>query len=97
MYNLRQGRKDHGRSWSSKFFRQRLIRLSASEIPEYLVGLDEQVAEFKRELVRISWYMRGGVTMQELLHIYSHDDRESMYAIIKDNLETTKESGMPFV
>jgi hypothetical protein len=41
--------------------------------------------------------MRGGVTMQELLHIYSHDDRESMYDIIKDNLETTKESGMPFV
>lgn len=41
--------------------------------------------------------MRGGVTVQELLHIYSHDDRESMYAIIKDNLETTKESGMPFV
>jgi hypothetical protein len=71
--------------------------LPASEIPEYLVGLDEQVGEFKRELVRISWYMRGGVTMQELLHIYSHDDRESMYAIIKDNLETTKESGMPFV
>jgi len=71
--------------------------LPASEIPKYLVGLDEQVDEFKRELVRISWYMRGGVTMQELLHIYSHDDRESMYAIIKDNLETTKESGMPFV
>jgi hypothetical protein len=71
--------------------------LPASEIPKYLVGLDEQVEEFKRDLVRISWYMRGGVTLQELLHIYSHDDRESMYAIIKDNLETTKESGMPFV
>jgi hypothetical protein len=71
--------------------------LPASEIPKYLVGLDEQVEEFKRELVRISWYMRGGVTLQELLHIYSHDDRESMYSIIKDNLETTKESGMPFV
>jgi hypothetical protein len=71
--------------------------LPASEIPKYLVGLDEQVDEFKKDLVRISWYMRGGVTMQELLHIYSHDDRESMYAIIKDNLETTKESGMPFV
>jgi hypothetical protein len=71
--------------------------LPASEIPKYLVGLDEQVEEFKRELVRISWYMRGGVTLQELLHVYSFDDRESMYAIIKDNLETTKESGMPFV
>ena len=71
--------------------------MPASEIPKYLVGLDEQVEEFKRELVRISWYMRGGVTLQELLHVYSFDDRESMYAIIKDNLETTKESGMPFV
>jgi hypothetical protein len=71
--------------------------LPASEIPEFLIGFDKQVEEFKKELVRISWYMRGGVTVQELLHVYSFDDRESMYSVIKDNLETTKESGMPFV
>lgn len=41
--------------------------------------------------------MRGGVTLQELLHIYSFDDREAMYQVIKENLETTKETRMPFI
>ena len=35
--------------------------------------------------------------MHELLHIYSADDRDSMYTVIKENVETTKESGMPLL
>ena len=41
--------------------------------------------------------MRGGVTVHQLLHEYSADDREAFYAVIKDNLEATKESGMPLL
>jgi hypothetical protein len=41
--------------------------------------------------------MRGGVTIHELLHIYSADDRDSMYTVIKENVETTKESGLPLL
>jgi len=41
--------------------------------------------------------MRGGVTLHELLHIYSSDDREAMYAIIKENLEASKTAQMPLV
>jgi len=41
--------------------------------------------------------MRGGVTLAELLHTYSSDDREAMYAVIKENLEATKNSQMPLV
>lgn len=41
--------------------------------------------------------MRGGVSVQDLLHIYSHDDRESFYAVIKENIELTKESRMPLI
>lgn len=37
-------------------------------------------------------YMRGGVTMQELLHSYSSDDRDAMVAVIKENLEAVKAS-----
>lgn len=40
--------------------------------------------------------MRGGVTMQELLHFYSSEDRDAMYAVIEDNLETTKETQLPW-
>jgi hypothetical protein len=41
--------------------------------------------------------MRGGVTVHELLHEFSHDDRESMYIVVKENIELSKASGQPFV
>lgn len=41
--------------------------------------------------------MRGGVAMNDLLLYYSHEDRELMYAIIKENIEATKEAKMPLV
>lgn len=41
--------------------------------------------------------MRGGVTMQELLHIYSYDDREAMYETVKENVEMTKAAQMPLL
>jgi hypothetical protein len=41
--------------------------------------------------------MRGGVTVQELLTIYSMEDREMIYNVIKDNIEATKETRMPLL
>ena len=41
--------------------------------------------------------MRGGVTLHELLHVYSFDDRAACYEVIKDNIELTKESRMPLI
>ena len=74
-----------------------LIGLSASDIHEKLIGLDEETKNFKQELFRISWYMRGGVTVNDLLHVYSFEDREAAYAIIKENMEATKTTQMPLL
>lgn len=41
--------------------------------------------------------MRGGVTLHELLHVYSYDDREAMYEVINENLKITKEAQMPLI
>lgn len=41
--------------------------------------------------------MRGGVTLEQLLHVYSADDRESMYDVIKENIELTKTAQMPLL
>lgn len=41
--------------------------------------------------------MRGGVTVDQLLHQFSYDDRSSMYAVIKENVEISKETNMPLV
>jgi uncharacterized protein (DUF433 family) len=41
--------------------------------------------------------MRGGVSVQELLHVYDADDRAMIYRVIKENIEATKESRMPLL
>jgi hypothetical protein len=80
-----------------KFFRESLIRLDNESIVEYLVRLDTQIKKFKEELFRLSWYMRGGVSVNDLLDRYSHDDRQAMYEVVKENIELTKNSQMPLI
>lgn len=41
--------------------------------------------------------MRGGVTIDHLLYVLSHEDRGIMYDIIKDNIELTKSTKMPLL
>jgi hypothetical protein len=41
--------------------------------------------------------MRGGVTMHELLHVYSEDDLGIMDNIIKQHIDLTKETKMPLL
>lgn len=41
--------------------------------------------------------MRGGVSINDLFDRYSFDDRENMYKLISENIETTKETQMPLL
>jgi hypothetical protein len=92
-----QRRSSYYRTRPIKFFRKSLIGLTASQVEEYLVRLEKEAKDFKTELVRLSWYMRGGVTVDQLLHQYSHDDRSAMYTVVKENIELSKETNMPLV
>ena len=57
--------------------------------------MDNEIKNFKTELSKIAWFMRGGVTMDEL-HGSSPEDREVFSKVIKDNLDTAKKTGQPF-
>jgi len=71
--------------------------MSDDEIEKYLIRLDNEVLEFKDHLFRTSWHMRGGVTVNDLLHIYSYEDMNILDNIIKDHIELTKETQMPIL
>ena len=43
----------------------------------------------------MAWYMRGSMTLDETF-LTAPEDREIMSKMIKENLETTKKSGLPF-
>ena len=41
--------------------------------------------------------MRGGVDLKDLLYLYSFEDRDAMYSVINDNIETTKNTQLPLL
>ena len=43
----------------------------------------------------MTWYMRGGVSYDQALQL-SITERQLISKLIKENLETTKKSGLPF-
>jgi hypothetical protein len=43
----------------------------------------------------MAWFMRGGITYEDAMAL-SQQERDLIGKIVKANLETTKESGLPF-
>jgi hypothetical protein len=61
----------------------------------YLRDLEKEGKSMKHEILKICWFMRGGVTYQEALEM-GFEDRKIIGDIVKDNLDTTKKTGQPF-
>jgi hypothetical protein len=57
--------------------------------------MEKEAIEIRREALKMSWYMRGGLTYDQALQL-SVSERTIVSELIKDNLETTKKSGLPF-
>tara|TARA_R110000772_G_C12985158_1_gene406318 strand:- start:28 stop:204 length:177 start_codon:yes stop_codon:yes gene_type:complete len=57
--------------------------------------MEKESREIKQEALRMVWYMRGGLSYEAALNL-SSDERTTISKLIKDNLETTKKSGLPF-
>ena len=49
----------------------------------------------KANSLKMAWYMRGGISYTDVLNL-SLSEREAVNKLIEDNLETTKNSKMPF-
>jgi hypothetical protein len=66
-----------------------------SEIVAYLKDFDNETKNLKLELMKICWFMRGGMSWQEALSL-SPDERTIVSQLVKDNMDTTKKTGQPF-
>ena len=66
-----------------------------SEIVSYLKDFDSQVKNLKLEIMKLCWFMRGGITWQEALAL-SPEERQVASQLVKENMETTKKTGQPF-
>ena len=51
--------------------------------------------DIRKEALTLSWYMRGGLSYEDAMQL-SYDERALINAIINNNMEITKKSGLPF-
>jgi len=67
--------------------------------PDEIIGLvksyENEIKNIKDELLRICWYMRGGISYSDSMDL-TVEDRKLIAKIVQDNLDTAKKSGMPF-
>ena len=66
-----------------------------SEIVSHLKDFDNQTKNLKLEIMKICWFMRGGMSWTEALNL-SPDERSIATQLVKENMETAKKSGQPF-
>jgi hypothetical protein len=57
--------------------------------------LEKEVETIKSDALKMSWYMRGGISYIDVLNL-SGSERAAIAKIIEENLETTKNTKMPF-
>jgi hypothetical protein len=71
------------------------LSLSNDEIVKKLEDFDQEARNIKKRLYELCWYMRGGISYAELVQLPIKDFL-ILNDIIKNNLEVTKKSGLPF-
>ena len=71
------------------------MNLTNEDIVRLIEGYEKESRAYKEEALRMCWYMRGGLTYDDAMML-SHSEREMINNIIKDNIEITKKSGLPF-
>lgn len=57
--------------------------------------MEKESNDIRQEALKMSWYMRGGITYDQALQL-SVNERTTISELIKENLETTKKTGLPF-
>jgi hypothetical protein len=73
----------------------RLLTLTVDEINDVVKEMEAESKAIKKELYRMCWFMRGGITIEQAYQMDAMD-REVIGEIIESNLDTAKETGMPF-
>lgn len=57
--------------------------------------MDKEVNDIKKTSFSLAWYMRGGVSYEDVLNM-SSQERLEINKLVESNLEVTKKSQLPF-
>jgi hypothetical protein len=71
------------------------LTLSLEEIDQVAKELEEESKAIRKQLYKMAWYMRGSLSIEQAFML-DYNDRMIISEIIEENLETTKETKLPF-
>lgn len=71
------------------------MSLDSEEISKLIERNDTEVKSIREDVLKMCWHMRGGLTFNEGMNL-SYAEREIIGGIIKENLETTKKTGLSY-
>jgi len=70
--------------------------MDTESIKSLLNQLEKEISDIKANALKLSWYMRGGVSYADIMNM-SVTERKLISEIITENIEITKKSGMPLI
>ena len=73
----------------------RILALDTQQILREVDILEKDVKQMRYNLFKLAWHMRGSLSVDEAFEL-PPEDRDILGDIIKDNLETTKKTGLPY-
>ena len=71
------------------------MTLENEDIVKLIEGYDKESKALRKNIFKLAWYMRGSMSFDEAFTL-GYSDREVLNKVIEENLETAKETGMPF-
>lgn len=69
--------------------------MSDEDINNLIAQYEKESRAIREETIRITWWMRGGINYEQAMAL-SLEEREVINNVIKENMEATKKSGLPF-
>ena len=57
--------------------------------------MDQEADALRKQGLKMAWYMRGGASYEDVMNM-SYTERSLLNDLIKENLETTQKSKLPF-
>jgi hypothetical protein len=71
------------------------LHLDNEGIEKFVNQYDNDAKAIREELLKMCWYMRGGMSYSEAQNLTT-EERSIIVKIIEENLETTKNTQLPF-
>jgi hypothetical protein len=69
--------------------------MTNEQVIAWLDKMDRESKVLKEDLLKMCWFMRGGLSYDDAMML-SYRDREMIAKVIDKNLETAKKTGLPF-